>query len=150
MLNTQWNTPQALCPIKGVAGAAAIFFFFLNAPPGHLCHGWSRAALNWLCDGRKRSCVCQLNRSSVLFNERRNCLADWVVSEHGALLVGSSQRVRVRALLSLFSRVQVGDQGIWHRMTGRVSGAALTFILVPRFHQKVCVCVCSFVHLVLP
>lgn len=39
--------------------------------------------------------------------------------------------------------VQVGDQGIWCRMTGYISGAALTVILVLGFHQKdLCVCFC--------
>ena len=40
--------------------------------------------------------------------------------------------------------VQVGDQGIWRRMTDYFSGAALTVILVPTFiSESVCVCVAT-------
>lgn len=109
----------------------------------HLCHIWSRTRFNKLCDGRKQFDICELNRWSVLFNEQFKCLTDWVVFEHGTLLVGSNQCVWVGRFFHCLV-VQVGDQGIWRWMTGRISGVALTVILVPCFHQKdwfVCACV---------
>lgn len=116
--------------------------------PRHLCHIWSRARFNRLCDGQTQSNICELNHrfcSFFLWTVRMFGRPD-LLFEHGALLVRSTLRVWVGGVLYCVV-VQVGDQGNWRWMTGRISGAALTVILVLRFH----VCLCGLPpHLVPP
>lgn len=67
----------------------------------------------------------------VVFAFLYECLVGWVL--FAAAMLGSTMCVSVGGIFSCLA-VQVGDQGIWCRMTGLVSGAALTVILVLRFH----------------
>lgn len=149
MLNTQWNTPQALYPIKGVAGAAAIFFFSSTHRratcvmvdleqrwTGCVTGGNAPAFANWTVllfslmngatvwpTGLFPSMVhCWLGPVSVCeWGHSFHCLAEcrWVTRAFDIGWLGAS----LVRLWRLF----------WY----------LAFI-------RKCACVCSFVHLVLP
>lgn len=136
------NTPKALCLIK--CGAAVLFFFSLCYLPH--CH-----ATCVIFDPERGLTGCAMGRRSRTFVNWTVVfvLFSWTAQmfgrldslfEHGALLVGSTPRVWVGGVLHCVV-VQVGDQGNWRWMTGRISGAALTVILVLSFH----VCVRVFV-----
>lgn len=151
VLNTQ-NTLQAQYLVKCVAAASYLWLFLLLASATllcHRCHVWSRARSNRRCGGRRKPHICQLNTGFVLFYEQCGCLvgwvpvwawytAGWVHPLHLCVCVWVEGGLHCLV-------VQVGDQDIWHWMTGCISGAALTVILVPSFHQiglYVCVWLC--------
>lgn len=106
-----------------------------------------------------RNSPASVNFTVVLFSFM-NSVNVWSAGfffEHGALLVESTLSVHASGGVLHCLVVQVGDQGIWCWMTGHISGAALTVILVPSFYQKglcecvVWVCVCGLPpHLVPP
>lgn len=155
LCSTYKNTPKALYFIKCVA--ADSYFPFCYLP--HYC------ATCVIFDPEQGLTGCVTGRNSptfvnwtvVLFSFMNiaNVWSAGLLFEHGALLVGSTLRVWVGGVLNCLV-VQVGDRGIWRRMTGYVSGAALTVILVLSFHQNdlcvcLCVCVCGLPpHLVPP
>lgn len=112
-----------------------------------VCHIWSRARSNRLCDRKRQPYICERLLCSLLWTVWMFGWLDSCLSMVHCWLGPPCVCVYVsrEGGLALFSNAG-GWPGHRRRMSEYVSGAALTVILVPSFHQKgLCVCECVYV-----